>query len=132
MFNLNRITLIGNTGGEAKTIANGPTTLSLATNVSWTDKQSNERRTRTEWHQLVIWNSLGKWAATLPKGTPLYVEGELVYEKYPRKVEATVGKKTVEVEVNTTVAKIKVDRLIRLASASSEAGGNPDSEEPAL
>ena len=91
MFNLNRITLIGNTGGEAKTVANGPTTLSLATNVSWTDKQTNERRTRTEWHQLVMWNSLGKWAATLPKGTPLYVEGELVYEKYPRKVEATLG-----------------------------------------
>ncbi len=132
MFNLNRITLIGNTGGEAKTVANGPTTLSLATNVSWTDKQTNERRTRTEWHQLVMWNSLGKWAATLPKGTPLYVEGELVYEKYPRKVEATLGKKTVEVEVATTVAKIKVDRLIRLASGSGESNGNPEGDEPAF
>lgn len=42
MFNINRVTLIGNTGGEAKTVANGPTTLSLATNVSWTDKQTND------------------------------------------------------------------------------------------
>jgi single-strand DNA-binding protein len=132
MFNLNRITLIGNTGGEAKTVANGPTTLSLATNISWTDKQTDERRTRTEWHQLVIWNNLGKWAATLPKGTPLYVEGELVYEKYPRKVEGTLGKKTVEVEVATTVAKIKVDRLIRLASGSGEGNGNPDLDESAV
>ena len=117
MMNLNRITLIGNTGGEAKTVPNGPTTLSLATNISWTDKQSNERRTRTEWHQLVIWNGLGKWAATLPKGTPLFVEGELVYERYPRKIETAAGKKAVEVEVMMTVAKIKVQRLIRLESA---------------
>jgi single-strand DNA-binding protein len=125
MFNLNRITLIGNTGGDPKVIPNGPTTLSLATNVTWTDKQTNERRTRTEWHQLVIWNGLGKWAATLPKGTPLFVEGELVYERYPRKVEATIGKKTAEVEVMTTVPKIKVQRLIRLEAAAN-APGEPE------
>ena len=123
MFNLNRITLIGNTGGDPKITPNGPTTLSLATNVTWTDKQTNERRTRTEWHQLVVWNGLGKWAATLPKGTPLFVEGELIYERYPRKVEATIGKKTTEVEVMTTVPKIKVQRLIRL-----ETGTNAPSE----
>jgi hypothetical protein len=35
MFNLNRITLIGNTGGDPKVTPNGPTTLSLATNVTW-------------------------------------------------------------------------------------------------
>lgn len=122
MFNLNRITLIGNTGGDPKVTPNGPTTLSLATNVTWADKQTNERRTRTEWHQLVIWNGLGKWAATLPKGTPLFVEGELVYERYPRKVEATIGKKTAEVEVMTTVPKIKVQRLIRLESAANVDG----------
>jgi single-strand DNA-binding protein len=122
MFNLNRITLIGNTGGDPKLTPNGPTTLSLATNVTWTDKQTNERRTRTEWHQLVIWNGLGKWAATLSKGTPLFVEGELVYERYPRKVEATIGKKTTEVEVLTTVPKIKVQRLIRLESAANGPG----------
>ena len=125
MFNLNRITLIGNTGGDPKVTPNGPTTLSLATNVTWTDKQTNERRTRTEWHQLVIWNGLGKWAATLPKGTPLFFEGELVYERYPRKAEATIGKKTAELEAMTTVPKIKVHRLIRLESAAN-APGEPE------
>ncbi len=65
----------------------------------------------------MVWNDLGKWAATLQKGTPLFVEGELVYEQYPRKVQVTVGEKTVEVEVPTKVAKIKVQRLIRLESA---------------
>ncbi|MDQ2840177.1 MAG: single-stranded DNA-binding protein [Acidobacteriota bacterium] len=119
MLNLNRITLIGNTGDDAKTVSNGPTTISLATNVTWTDKQTQERRTRAEWHQLVVWNGLAKWAATLPKGTPLYVEGELIYEQYPRKVQAIVSNKTIEVEVPTRVAKIKVQRLIRLASAAT-------------
>ncbi len=124
MFNLNRITLIGHTGDDAKTTPNGSTTISLASNVSWTDKTTAERRTRTEWHQLVIWNSLGQWAATLPKGTALFVEGELVYEQYPRKVQATVGNGTVEIEVQTRVAKIKVQRLIRLESS----GDNEASE----
>ena len=118
MFNLNRITLIGNTGDDAKVTQNGPTTISLATNVSWKDKETQERHTRTEWHQLVVWNGLGQWAATLPKGTPLYVEGELVYEKYSRKMEATVGKKTVEAEIMTTSTKIRVQRLIRLDTAA--------------
>ncbi len=122
MLNLNRITLIGYTGDDAKTTPNGPTTLSLATNSSWTDKTTGERRTRTEWHSLVVWNDLGKWAATLQKGTPLFVEGELVYEQYSRKVQATVGKKTGEVEVPTRVAKIKVQRLIRLESAANAEG----------
>ena len=129
MFNLNRITLIGNTGGDPKITPNGPTTLSLATNVAWTDKQTNERRTRAEWHQLVVWNGLGKWAATLPKGTPLFVEGELIYERYPRKVEATIGKKTAEVEVITTVPKIKVQRLIRLEAVTNVPGEPEESGE---
>jgi single stranded DNA-binding protein len=119
MLSLNRISLIGYTGDDANPLPNGPTTISLATNVSWNDKNGN-KQTRTEWHQLVVWNALGKWAATLPKGTPLYVEGELIYEKYPRKVEAAIGKKTVQVEVLTTVAKIKVQRLIRLESTATQ------------
>lgn len=126
MLSLNRITLIGNTGEDAKTTPNGPTTISLATNVSWIDKQTQERRTRTEWHQLVVWNALGKWASSLTKGTPLYVEGELIYEKYPRKVEAPIGKQNVEVEVLTTVARIKVQRLIRLETADNQTTTNED------
>jgi single stranded DNA-binding protein len=132
MFNINRITLIGYTGGDAKTTPNGPTTLSLATNVNWTDKQTNERCTRTEWHQLVVWNGLGKWAASLAKGTPLFVEGELVYEQYPRKVEAVIGKKTVEVDVMTRTAKVRVQKLIRLEAGTGEAAGGQTETGDAL
>ena len=114
MFCLNRITLVGYTGGDAKLIPNGPTTLTLATNTVWTDPQTRERRTRTEWHQLVVWNDLGRWAATLGKGTPLLVEGELIYDQYGRKTEAALGKQTVEVEIPTRTAKVRVHRIIRL------------------
>ena len=93
MFNNNRITLIGNTGEEAKTTPNGP--------------------------------------ATLPKGTSLFVEGQLVYEQYPRKVETTVGKKMVEVEVMTRVAKVRVQRLIRLEPSGEPGGDQADTTEVA-
>ena len=118
MFNLNRITLIGNTGADAKVNTDGPTTIPFATNASWTDSATGERRTRTEWHLLVIWNGLGKWAATLPKGTPLFVEGELIYEQYPQKTDATINDKTVQVKVMTRIAKIRVQKLIRLDSSA--------------
>ncbi len=128
MFNINRITLIGNTGADAKITPNGPTTLSLATNVTWTDKQTNDRRTRTEWHKLVVWNGLARWAATLPKGTSLFVEGELVYAEFPRKIETLVGKKTVEVEVMTRVAKVRVDRMIRLEPSGESKGEGAETD----
>jgi single-strand DNA-binding protein len=120
MLNLNRITLIGNTGADAKASSNGSTTLSLATNASWTDSSTGERRTRTEWHSLVVWNDLGKWAATLPKGTPLFVEGELIYEQYTRKAETKIENQNVEAEVLTRIAKIRVHRLIRLDSSGAD------------
>lgn len=123
MFNLNRITLIGHTGADAKSSPNGPTTLALATNTSWIDPHTKERRTRTEWHQLVVWNDLGRWAASLTKGTPLLVEGELVYEQYGRKAEAALGQGAVEVEIPTRSAKIRVYTIIRLEAPDDAAAG---------
>jgi hypothetical protein len=51
----------------------------------------------------------------------------LIYEKFPRKVEAAIGKKVVAVEVMVTVAKIKVTRLISLVAAA-DAPGEPNDE----
>lgn len=124
MFSLNRIELIGYTGAEPKTVANGPTTLTLATNSTWTDKEG-KRQERTEWHTLVFWGGLGNYAATLPKGSPIWIEGELTYDKFNRTVEGSQGKKTVEVEVMTTAAKIRVTRIIRLDNGQ---GREPEAE----
>jgi single-strand DNA-binding protein len=56
--------------------------LSLATNVSWKEKGSNEYKTRTEWHRIISWNKLAEWTGTLQKGAYIEVEGELRYREF--------------------------------------------------
>ena len=89
MFCKNRITLIGFLGKDAETrfTANGTahTRFSLATNVSWKDKASGEYKTRTEWHQIVVWGKFGEWAGSLKKGAYIEAEGELRYREFQTK-----------------------------------------------
>jgi Single-strand binding protein family len=63
LFCKNRITLIGFLGKDAETRVTAKGTaysrFSIATNVSWKDKESGEYRTRTEWHACVAWAKLG-------------------------------------------------------------------------
>ena len=71
MFCKNRITLIGFLGKDTETgiTTKGPaySRFSIATSVSWKDKDSGEYRTRTEWHACIAWAKLGEWAASLKK-----------------------------------------------------------------
>ena len=57
---VNKVILIGNVGRdpEIKSLQNGGevANLSIATSESWTDKNSGEKREKTEWHRIVIWN----------------------------------------------------------------------------
>ena len=82
----NRITLIGFLGQHAETHSTPDGTVytrfSLATNVSWKEKESNEYKTRTEWHRVISWNKLAESAGTLQKGAYIEVEGELRYREY--------------------------------------------------
>ena len=85
---LNRVQLIGNLGRdpEVRTMQNGGqvVTLSIATSESWKDDRSGERRERTEWHRVVIFNEgLGKLAERyLRKGAKVYLEGKLTTRKW--------------------------------------------------
>ena len=85
---LNRVQLIGNLGRdpEVRTMQNGGqvVTLSIATTESWKDDRSGERRERTEWHRVVIFNEgLGKIAERyLQKGAKIYLEGKLTTRKW--------------------------------------------------
>lgn len=82
----NRITLIGFLGQHAETgsARNGTTytRLSVATSVSWKEKNGDECKTRTEWHRVICWNKLGAWASSLQKGAYVEVEGELRYREF--------------------------------------------------
>ena len=85
---VNKVILIGNLGADpdikrtqdGRPIAN----LSIATSESWRDKNSGERREKTEWHRVVIFNEgLCKIAENyLKKGSKVYIEGQLQTRKW--------------------------------------------------
>jgi single-strand DNA-binding protein len=85
---LNRVQLIGNLGQdpEVRSTQAGKmiVTLSIATGESWNDAQSGERRERTEWHRVVIFNEgLAKIAEKyLTKGAKVLIEGKLATNKW--------------------------------------------------
>jgi single-strand DNA-binding protein len=85
---INKVILVGNLGKdpEIRTLNNGDrvANLTLATSESWRDKSSGERKEKTEWHKIVIFNDgLVKVAESyLRKGSTVYIEGALQTRKY--------------------------------------------------
>lgn len=88
MSSLNRVQLIGRLGQdpEVKTMQSGDevANLSLATSESWKDKATGEKKERTQWHRIVIFNQgLVKIAKNyLKKGGLIYIEGQLETRKW--------------------------------------------------
>lgn len=81
---VNKVILIGNLGADPEIKSLGSSgdevcNLSVATSESWTDKASGERKDRTQWHRVVIFNpNLIKVAKSyLKKGSKIYIEGAL-------------------------------------------------------
>ena len=85
---LNKVLLIGRLGAdpEIKQMVNGKNVarLSLATSQSWKDKSSGERKEKTEWHRVVIFNEglVSIVQQYLKKGANIYVEGALTTRKW--------------------------------------------------
>ncbi|WP_319532824.1 single-stranded DNA-binding protein [uncultured Cohaesibacter sp.] len=85
---VNKVIIVGNLGADpdirttqdGRKIAN----LSVATSESWKDRNSGEKRERTEWHRVVVFSeALTKIAETyLKKGSKVYVEGQLQTRKW--------------------------------------------------
>ena len=91
MASVNKVILIGNLGKdpELKAFSNGNQSVktSLATTESWTDKATGEKKEKTEWHIIVVFNKnigdvLMKYAK---KGSRLYVEGRIESRIYTDK-----------------------------------------------
>ncbi|MCI0466596.1 MAG: single-stranded DNA-binding protein [Beijerinckiaceae bacterium] len=85
---VNKVILVGNLGRDPevrRTSAGDPiVSFSVATSESWRDKASGERKERTEWHNVVIFNeNLGKIAEQYcKKGSKVYLEGQLQTREY--------------------------------------------------
>lgn len=85
---VNKVILVGNLGAdpEIRRLNSGDqiANLRIATSESWRDRQSGERKERTEWHSVVIFNeNLAKVAEQyLKKGAKVYIEGALQTRKW--------------------------------------------------
>lgn len=85
---VNKVILVGNLGAdpEVRRMSSGDPVVNLriATSESWRDRQSGERREKTEWHSVVIFNeNLAKVAEQyLKKGAKVYLEGALQTRKW--------------------------------------------------
>lgn len=85
---VNKVILIGNLGRdpEVRTFQNGGKVcnLRIATSEQWKDKQSGERKERTEWHTVAIFNDalVGIAERYLKKGSKVYIEGKLQTRKW--------------------------------------------------
>ena len=85
---LNKVQLIGRLGAdpEIKQMVNGKNVarLSLATSQSWKDKNTGEKKEKTEWHRVVIFNEglVNVVQQYLKKGAQVYIEGQLSTRKW--------------------------------------------------
>ena len=85
---LNKVLLIGRLGAdpEVKQMVNGKSVarLSLATSNSWKDKNTGEKKEKTEWHRIVIFNEglVNVVQQYVKKGAQVYIEGELTTRKW--------------------------------------------------
>lgn len=85
---VNKVILIGNVGKdpEIRATQNGQKicNFSIATSEAWTDKRTNERKEKTEWHRIVVFNeALCKIIERLvKKGSKVYIEGQLQTRKW--------------------------------------------------
>lgn len=85
---LNRVMLIGNLGNDPdiRTMQNGGRVcnLSIATSENWKDKNTGERREKTEWHRVSIFNEglVGVCENYLRKGSKVFIEGQLETRKW--------------------------------------------------
>ena len=85
---LNKVLLIGRLGAdpEIKQMVNGKSVarLSLATSQSWKDKNTGEKKEKTEWHRIVVFNEglVNVVKQYLKKGAQVYVEGQISTRKW--------------------------------------------------
>ena len=90
MAGINKVILIGNLGKdpEIRYLENGTPVVNftLATTENFMDKSSGEKKSHTEWHNIVIWRKLAEVANQyLKKGSQIYLEGKLSTRNYQDK-----------------------------------------------
>ena len=134
MSSLNKVQLIGNLGNDPDIINEGKIAkFSLATSESWNDKTSGEKMTKTEWHNIVVYNEglVGVVQQYVKKGSKVYVEGQLQTRKWEDKDGVT--KYTTEIVLqnfNGTLTMLGENNSSQASSTSSNTPSTNTSTEP--
>jgi len=124
---INKVILLGRLGGDPEIRltqdGNKIATFSIATSESWKDKNTNEKKEKTEWHRIVIFSpGLSNIAEKyLKKGSRVYIEGKMQYGKYTD--QTGMEKQTSEVALdgynsNLTMLDSRSDGPSNLSSPS--------------
>jgi single-strand DNA-binding protein len=132
---VNKVILVGNLGRdpEARQMQDGNpvVNLSLATSESWRDKNSGERREKTEWHRVVIFNDKLADVAQkyLRKGSKIYIEGQLQTRKWTD--QSGVEKYSTEVVLQRFRGELQMlDRAGEGGSGGGGDGGDYNQDRP--
>lgn len=124
---LNKVQLIGNVGEDPKmnTLQSGAVVanFSIATTESWKDKASGEKKERTEWHRIVVWNEglCGVIEQFVRKGSRVFVEGELQTREWEKD-----GVKRYSTEIVLTGFKANLILLGDSGRRTSDPKGNAE------
>ena len=142
MSGLNKVMLIGRLGSDPEirytpdgtAVAN----FSIATSEEWKDKNSGEKKERTEWHRIVAWRKLGELCGEyLSKGRQIYVEGRLQTRSWEKDGVTRYTTEIVASDVQFLGAKDSANAggsyINKSAAGESASGGPgpPDSETKA-
>ena len=116
---LNRVLLMGHLGANAQAPQsdNAPVTFSIATTDRWMDEKK-QKQTRTEWHSIVVFGNLRKYAAKLKKGDRVYIDGQLRSSKYDK----TVGGETITIDKHE-IAVVQIERVTAKTDAETTSEG---------
>jgi single-strand DNA-binding protein len=116
---LNRVTLVGFTGRDAKTATPGGkniTRLSVATTKRYKDAQ-DQWQEKTQWHSCVAYAGTADVCAKIQTGTHVFIEGELTYREYERTIETDNG----PVKVQWPVTEIVIE-TVKVLDRKAEKG----------
>lgn len=135
-MSVNKAILVGFVGKDPeirRTQAGAPVaTFSLATSEHWRDKATGERKERTEWHRVVVFNEALITSVVEPfvkKGSRLYVEGAISTRKY---TQNNVEKYTTEITLKAFNATIQLlDRAERAPAPDADAYGSTSTRDAA-
>ena len=135
---LNKVQLIGRLGADPdiKQMVNGKSVarLSLATSQSWKDRNSGEKKEKTEWHRIVVFNEglVNVVQQYLKKGAQIYIEGQLSTRKW-KDEQSGQDKYSTEIVLqgyNSTLTMLGGSNSNNIASSSSNKNSDFDQTNP--